>query len=114
MCTFGCIYVRRPMEKVSAMRVMLKATLDTEKANEMIRSGKMSDLLKEALDRIKPEAAYFGPVGGRRTAFIVFDMQDSSELPPVGEPFFTQLNAEVEVCPIMNGEDLQKGLAQLR
>ncbi|MFE1286364.1 hypothetical protein [Streptomyces sp. NPDC058751] len=96
------------------MRVMLKATLDTEKANEMIRSGKMPELLKETLDHIKPEAAYFGPAGGRRTVFLVFDMQDSSDLPPIGEPFFTQLNAEVEVFPIMNGEDLQKGLSQLR
>ncbi|MBT2410152.1 hypothetical protein J7I94_06210 [Streptomyces sp. ISL-12] len=95
------------------MRVILKATLDTEKANEAIRSGKMPELMKDALDHLRPEAAYFGPLGGRRTALLVFDMADSSDLPATGEPFFTQFNAEVEVCPVMNGEDLQKGLAQL-
>ncbi|MGP4048616.1 hypothetical protein [Streptomyces sp. 2A115] len=96
------------------MRVLLKATLDTEKGNEAIRSGKMPELLKEILDQIKPEAAYFGPLGGRRTALLVLDMKDSSDLPSTGEPFFTQFNAEVEVTPVMNGEDLQNGLAKLR
>ncbi|AXL89441.1 hypothetical protein C4J65_14900 [Streptomyces sp. CB09001] len=95
------------------MRVLLKATLDTEKANEAIRSGKLPELINRTLDHIKPEAAYFGPLGGRRTALMVFDMQDSSELPPTGEPFFTELNAEIEVSPIMNADDLRKGLAQL-
>lgn len=96
------------------MRVMLKATLDTDKANEVLRSGKMQDLLAETLEHIKPEAAYFGPEGGRRTCFLVFDMKDSSDLPPVGEPFFSHLNAQVEVFPIMNLDDLKKGLSQLR
>ncbi|GHA31180.1 hypothetical protein GCM10010372_33950 [Streptomyces tauricus] len=96
------------------MRVLLKATMDTEKANEAIRSGKMPELMKEALDHLKPEAAYFGALGGRRTALLFLDMRDSSELPAMGEPFFTQFDADVEVSPIMNGEDLQKGLSQLR
>jgi hypothetical protein len=95
------------------MRVMLKATLDTEKANEVIHSGKLQELIKSVLEKTKPEAAYFGPVDGRRTCFLIFDMKDSSELPPTGEPFFSDLNAEVEVSPIMNLEDLQKGLSQL-
>ncbi|MFF5496231.1 hypothetical protein [Streptomyces aquilus] len=95
------------------MRVMLKATLDTDKANEVLGSGKMQDLMAETLERIKPEAAYFGPEGGRRTCYLVFDMNDSSDLPPVGEPFFSNLNAKVEVFPIMNLDDLKKGLSQL-
>ncbi|MBV7696132.1 DUF3303 family protein [Streptomyces sp. TRM70350] len=96
------------------MRVMLKATLDTDKANEALRSGKLLEFLKEAVEPLKPEAAYFGPAGGRRTCFIVFDLQDSSELPRTLEPFFTQFNARTEVFPVMTGEDLQKGLAQPR
>ncbi|MCG8966063.1 DUF3303 family protein [Streptomyces sp. CL12-4] len=95
------------------MRVMLKATLDTEKANEAIGSGKLSELISRTMDHLKPEAAYFAPLGGKRTVIMVFDMQDSSELPPTGEPFFRELNAEIEVSPVMNAEDLQKGLSQL-
>ncbi|MET9522824.1 DUF3303 domain-containing protein [Streptomyces coeruleorubidus] len=96
------------------MRVMLKATLDTDKGNEAIRAGKMPQIMQAAMEKLRPEAAYFGPEGGRRTCFLVFDMQDSSQMPPTLEPFFTDLNAEVEVFPVMNSDDLQKGLSQLR
>lgn len=96
------------------MRVLLKATMDTEKANEAIRSGKMPELMKEALDHLHPEAAYFGPLNGHRTALLVIDMKDSAELPAMGEPFFSQFNAQIEVTPVMSAEDLQRGLAQLK
>ncbi|MGW5782532.1 hypothetical protein ACWEWK_00895 [Streptomyces sp. NPDC003757] len=96
------------------MRMLLKATMDTETSNDLVRSGRMPELMKKMLDDIKPEAAYFGALGGRRTALLVFDMQENSDMPRVGEPFFTELNAEVEVCPIMNREDLAKGLDGLR
>ncbi|WP_432055807.1 hypothetical protein [Streptomyces sp. bgisy022] len=95
------------------MRVMLKATLDTEKSNELIRSGKMPGLMQETLGRLHPEAAYFGPLSGRRTCLLVLDLQDSSQIATTGEPFFAQLGAEVEMIPVMNAEDLQKGLSQL-
>ena len=48
-----------------------------------------------------------------RTAFIIFDMQDPSELPAISEPFFGKLQAKILVFPVMNQEDLQKGLQQL-
>ncbi|UIX32181.1 DUF3303 family protein [Streptomyces sp. GQFP] len=96
------------------MRVMLKAQFDTEKSNEAIRSGKLPELMKETLDQLKPEAAYFGPEDGCRTCWLVLDMQDSSELPPTAEPFFTQFNAKLTFTPIMNAEDLQTGLSRIR
>ncbi|MFF7868555.1 hypothetical protein ACFZCT_19150 [Streptomyces qaidamensis] len=95
------------------MRVLLKASMDTEKANEAIRNGTMGKLIQESLEQIKPEAAYFTSEHGKRTAFLFFDMQDSSQMPVLSEPFFLQLNAEVTYTPVMNVEDVQKGLSQL-
>ncbi|MEV6963035.1 hypothetical protein AB0M97_28505 [Streptomyces sp. NPDC051207] len=95
------------------MRVLLKASMDTEKANEAARNGTIGKIIQEALEQIKPEAAYFTADHGKRTAFLVFDMQDSSMLPVISEPFFLQLGAELTYAPVMNREDLQKGLAQL-
>lgn len=95
------------------MRVMLKATLDTEKSSEAIRQGKLPELIKGTMDRIKPEAAYFMPDEGQRCCVFVFDMQDSSDLPPLAEPFFMELGAKVEVLPVMNLDDLQAGLSAL-
>jgi hypothetical protein len=43
----------------------------------------------------------------------VFDMPASSDMVPFGEPFFMALDAEVEVVPVMNAEDLQNGLGKL-
>ncbi|MEV1080504.1 DUF3303 family protein [Streptomyces sp. NPDC050211] len=96
------------------MRVLLQAHVDTEKANEVIRSGKMPQVMQEIMEAFKPEASYFAPDRGVRTMFIVFDMQDSSQLPPLTEPLFERLGAEVEFKPVMNLEDLQKGLSQIR
>ena len=42
--------------------------------------------MQQTLGAVNPEAAYFGPEGGVRTAFVVFDMQDPSQLPRLTEP----------------------------
>jgi len=44
---------------------------------------------------------------------MVFDMQDSSLMPVISEPFFQNLGAQVTYTPVMNYEDVQKGLSQL-
>ncbi|MEU1001281.1 MULTISPECIES: hypothetical protein [Streptomyces] len=95
------------------MRVLLKASMDTEKANEAIRNGTLTKLIQESMEQIKPEAAYFTTDHGKRTAYVVFDMQDSWQMPVISEPFFLQLDAEISYTPVMNMEDVQKGLSQL-
>jgi hypothetical protein len=95
------------------MRMLLKARLRTEEGNLAIKSGEMEKTLLAIMDDLKPEAAYFVPDGGRRCALIFFDMQDSSELPRITEPFFMEYDAEVSVQPAMNVEDVRNGLAAL-
>ncbi len=70
--------------------------------------------MQGAADRWHPEAMYFTTFDGRRTAYMVFDMADASDIPPFAEPFFFEgLEADVEIAPVMNAQDLQKGLSQL-
>jgi hypothetical protein len=95
------------------MRMMLKATMDTEKANDLIRNGTLGKLIQESMEQIKPEAAYFTSDGGRRTAFLFFDMADPSDMPVISEPFFLELGADITYTPVMNMEDVQKGLSRL-
>ncbi|GGT67096.1 DUF3303 family protein [Streptomyces purpureus] len=96
------------------MRVLLHAHVDTESGNEAIRNGKMPELMKSVMEQLKPEAAYFFPSMGRRSCIFVFDMPDPSQLPVVSEKFFMELGAEVEVVPVMNADDLKKGLQTLQ
>jgi hypothetical protein len=95
------------------MRLLVKANVDTERGNEAIRSGKMPELVKSTLERVKPEVAYFGPIDGHRTILMVVDLPDSSKLPPTLDSLFVDLNAFVEVTPVMNLEELQKGLSEI-
>jgi len=40
-------------------------------------------------------------------------LRDPSELPPISEPLFNNLGATVEMFPVMDRDDLQKGLQQV-
>lgn len=95
------------------MRMMARIVIPVESGNQGIQSGKLPQVIQQMAERWKPEAMYFTTFDGRRTAFVVFDMPDSSALPPFTEPLFMELNAEVQLSPVMNGDDLQKGLSQL-
>jgi hypothetical protein len=95
------------------MRTMMKVQIDTEAGSRAIADGSMPQLMQETLGRLQPEAAYFGPENGIRTAFIVFDLPDPSELPSITEPLFSTLKANIQMFPVMDREDLQKGLGQL-
>ncbi|MFF4186752.1 hypothetical protein ACFYZ9_26550 [Streptomyces sp. NPDC001691] len=95
------------------MRVLLKAVLDTEKTNDVIRNGTMQKTMQAAMEALRPEAAYFTAEDGCRTALIFFDLADPSQIPRIAEPFFMEMGAKVSFVPVMNGEDLEKGLAAL-
>ena len=92
------------------MRVLLTAKLETEKANKAVMDGSLTKTLGEMMEALKPEAAYFTTEDGKRTALIVFDMDDVTQLPSVAEPFFQIANASVDIKPVMTAEDLQKGI----
>ncbi|MDQ8703625.1 hypothetical protein RCO28_14170 [Streptomyces sp. LHD-70] len=96
------------------MRMMLKARLDTETSNEAYKNGTLPKLMQQLTEILKPEAAYFGPEEGCRCCTFVFDMQDSSQLPRIAEPLLNELNAKIDLHPVMNAEDLQKGLAAVQ
>jgi hypothetical protein len=92
------------------MRMMLKFKIPTPAGNQAIKDGSLPKLVETITQRLKPEAAYFVAEGGLRYAMIFFDMKDSSQIPPIAEPLFDGLGAEIELVPVMNADDLRKGL----
>jgi hypothetical protein len=82
--------------------------MPVEAGNAAARSGSLGKTIQSILADLKPEAAYFLDWDGKRTGFIVFDMQDASQIPAVAEPWFLALNASVEIHPVMTPADLAK------
>ncbi|MFJ3614047.1 MULTISPECIES: hypothetical protein [Streptomyces] len=95
------------------MRMLLKVEMNTEASNDLIRQGALQELMREALGRVHPEAAYFTVENGCRTGYFFFDLADTSDLPAISEPFFMRLGARIHYSPVMNPEELAKGLGQI-
>lgn len=91
--------------------MLLKVVVDDIAAgNKAIKDGSLAQLIQSTTQRLQPEASYFFTVDGNRSCFMVFDLKDLSDIPVIAEPLFQGLNAKVEFLPVMNAEDLQKGL----
>ncbi|MFC8506644.1 hypothetical protein ACFU3J_05715 [Streptomyces sp. NPDC057411] len=95
------------------MRMLLKIEMDTAASNEAIRAGTLQKTMEATLDRIRPEAAYFTVEDGCRTGYLFFDLAETSDLPVISEPFFMGLNARIHYSPVMNPEELRKGLGAI-
>jgi hypothetical protein len=90
------------------MRFMFKAKFDMEKANDEAKKGAFAKKIKAILEELKPEATYFVAEKGTRTAILIIDMKDTSEMARVAEPWFFAFNAKVHFQPLMVPEDFAK------
>jgi hypothetical protein len=95
------------------MRMLMRAQMDTAAGNKAINDGTLPRVIQSTIERLRPEAAYFTATEGMRTAFIVFDLHDPSDIPTVAEPFFMELGAKVEFTPVMNADEVRVGVEKM-
>ena len=96
------------------MRFLVKVTMPVDAGNKAIKAGTLSTKLQSILAELKPEATYFMEEDGHRTAILVMDLKEASQIPSVAEPFFLGMNAQVRFHPVMTPEDLGRaGLDEL-
>ncbi|MDA1359684.1 hypothetical protein O1R50_08620 [Glycomyces luteolus] len=91
------------------MRMLLKVQVPADGGSQ-IPEDEWPKKLKEIMEQLKPEAAYFSPQDGMRTMMIFFDMKEVSMMPVVTQPMFEMLNAKISISPAMNLDDLMTGL----
>jgi hypothetical protein len=90
------------------MRMLLKAEFPVETFNAKVKQGKAVGTLQAILEELKPEAAYFVALEGKRTALLFIDISDPSQIPAVCEPWFHAFGASVDLIPAMLPQDLMK------
>ena len=79
------------------MRFLVKVNIPVETGNEAAKAGKLGTTIQSILADLKPEAVYFTDDKGQRTAFLLLDMQDASQIPAIAEPWFLAFNASIEI-----------------
>ncbi len=89
------------------MRFMFKISFPVEAGNAAAKKDGLK-VIQNILEQQKPEAAYFLAENGKRTAIIIINMEDASQIPAIAEPWFLALNAAIEAVPVMVPADLQK------
>ncbi len=93
------------------MRTLVRVTVnDVQAGNKAITEGYMLNVINHLVETTQPEASFFLAENGHRTALLFFDLKDVSDIPRIAEPLFTKLNAKVEFVPVMNQEELGRGL----
>ena len=90
------------------MRFLLKAEWQVEAGNAAIKDDSLSKTIESILDDLKPEAADFLASNGKRTALLIVDMKDASQIPALAEPWFLAFKASLEIVPVMVPDDLKK------
>jgi len=88
------------------MRMMMLVQCPIEPFNTMVRNGTAGQKMKQILDDIKPEAAYFGEREGKRGGVLIVNVDNPSDVPRLAEPWFLTFNAEVEFRVCMLPQDL--------
>ncbi len=89
------------------MRMLLRVSIPVEAGNAAAKAGTLGSTVEKIVADLKPEAAYFfNDDNGNRSGSIVFDLNDSSQIPAVAEPWYLAFNAKVSFRPVMNPQDL--------
>ena len=96
------------------MRFMMKVTIPVASGNQAAKDGSLGETIQSILGELKPESVYFTDVDGCRGGYIFFQMDDTSQIPAIVEPWFLAFNASVDIHPVMLPEDLGKATESIR
>ena len=92
------------------MRFLIRAKTPTDAGNKVVSDPNFLTKLEEYMNKVKPEAAYFMPIDGHRAGAFIVNADSNEQLPAMVEPLFQWWGANVDVIPVMNFDELKRGL----
>jgi hypothetical protein len=90
------------------MRMLMTVKMPHAEFNSALKAGTASQKMGQIMEALKPETAYFTSIDGHRTALLVVDLADPSQIPALAEPWFLSFNADVDFRPVMTPDDLKQ------
>ena len=96
------------------MRVLVRAMIPTTAGNKMVKDPNFLKIIEDYTKKFKCEAAYFTEVNGNRTMVFVLDLSSPDMIPAIAEPLFQGYEANVEIHPAMNLNDLKKAISSMQ
>ena len=90
------------------MRFLIKVSMPHEPFNSYVKDGTAGAKMGKIMGELKPEAAYFLDMDGVRTGILIVNMDSTSQIPAIAEPWFLLFEADVEIHPAMLPDDLVK------
>jgi hypothetical protein len=96
------------------MKFLLRLRMPTEHGNKMLQDPNFPKKLEGILNQIKPEAVYFSPMDGERGIYLVVNLPSADMIATIVEPLWMTFNCKLDLEPLMELADLQKGLQNLK
>jgi hypothetical protein len=96
------------------MRVLVRAMIPTMAGNKTVKDPNFLKHLQDYIQKFNCEASYFLEVNGNRTMVFVLDLPSQDMIPAIAEPLFQNFEANVEIHPAMNLDDLKKAISNIQ
>ena len=88
------------------MRLILRFSIPVQKGNEALSDGTLAQALRDLVEKVKPEAAFFHLDDGCRAGTIIFEATNHSEMAEINEPLFAKLDAKIDIQPAISLNEL--------
>ena len=90
------------------MRMLLNVIFPHEPFNAAVRKGSAGDTIGKILEASKPEAVYFTEQNGHRSAILIVNVENPSQVPALAEPWFLHFGADCQFRIVMSPEELKR------
>src|SRR5207248_1709876 len=95
LCPVLVVEIKRPIARRLYMRMIMLVQFPIEPFNTAVKNGTIAGKIKQIMEAVKPEHAWFSERNGKRGGIMIVNVDSPSDVPRLAEPWFLAFNAEV-------------------